>query len=420
MESFTYSLCTKDKIPIAVSCLCKDGKTTECIERLNSLKEYDFGEYKSEYTIDYRLHTIIEKCMSDIKKDIICIGASVGIDDAEGRTGGIFGSCNGGASSATESVFFENGMVFGVKPGKGAFAIEEEKEKAENIINFFADEFDGSYEKSITFYNKLCENGNIFILMTDGSGEGSYGIAADRKNIVTVAETAYKGIERTDYKGFKRIGIMGGTFDPIHNGHLIAAQTVCDKLKLDIVVFMPTGNTSYKNKKFVTSGDMRFAMTSIATESNEKFYTSSMETEFDGISYTSDTMEKFRRFCDDDAEIYFIVGADVLKDMTCWRNFRKLISLCGFAAVTRPGYPSVDRNKYTELFENDGSEIKFIEVPALDISSSYIRKAVKDGLSVKYLLPDSVEEYIKVHHLYEDNKKARNESELDRILNLIN
>ena len=110
-------------------------------------------------------------------------------------------------------------------------------------------------------------------------------------------------------------------------------------------------------------------------------------------------MEKFRKRCDYDAEIYFIVGADVLKDMTCWRNFRKLISLCGFAAVTRPGYPSV---------------------PALDISSSYIRKAVKDGLSVKYLLPDSVEEYIRVHHLYEDNKKARNESELDRILNLIN
>ena len=101
-------------------------------------------------------------------------------------------------------------------------------------------------------------------------------------------------------------------------------------------------------------------------------------------------------------------------------KFQKVDFSLRFAAVTRPGYPSVDRNKYTELFVKDGSEIKFVEVPPLDISSSYIRKAVKDGLSVKYLLPDSVEEYIKVHHLYEDNKKARNESELDRILNLIN
>ncbi|MEA4971604.1 MAG: nicotinate-nucleotide adenylyltransferase [Candidatus Metalachnospira sp.] len=420
MESFICTAVTSDGCPVAVCGLCADGSEKLCIEAFSALNSIDFGAYTSGFTIDYRLGMAIKECVEKLTVDILLLGASVYVENAECSTGGIFGVPDGEFVSSEEIIINEDNFVVGFKPGKGAFGAFI---KDENARKKMADRFESCFDGGISagsFYGELLDVSDKFIIMTDGSGEGVSGIVANEKDFVTLEEVKKRFEEQTEYFGIKKIGVMGGTFDPVHNGHLIAAQTVCDKLQLDRVIFIPTGNTTYKEIDNVSSGEDRYRMTSLAVESNEMFCVSSIEIDKVGVSYTVDTIEELRKHCDSDAEIYFILGADVIQAISGWKGFDRLSKMCEFVAVTRPGYSNKEICSFNSL-KNCNAKIHFLEVPALDISSSYIRTAVREGISVKYLLPEVVDKYIGLHRLYKSCKTLgrKEDTELDRILKLI-
>lgn len=199
------------------------------------------------------------------------------------------------------------------------------------------------------------------------------------------------------------IAIMGGTFDPIHYGHLVTAEAVRHRFKVDKVIFMPTGNPAHKTDKKVTHHEHRYLMTVLATMRNEDFDVSRIEIDRPGITYTIDTIEELKRQCRPDVRLYFITGADAIHQIFTWKDPERLLTLCDFVAVTRPGY------KKNTLFEEIGeiqekfaSRIHYMEVPALAISSSDIRKRIQNNAPIKYLVPQAVEDYIQKFELYVD------------------
>ncbi|MFC2646969.1 MAG: nicotinate-nucleotide adenylyltransferase [Coriobacteriaceae bacterium] len=196
-----------------------------------------------------------------------------------------------------------------------------------------------------------------------------------------------------------RLGIMGGTFDPIHNGHLVAAEQAYADLDLDIVVFMTAGRPAFKQHKKVTSGEDRYAMTLLATSDNPHFYPSRFEIDRAGITYTSDTLRLLRDYYPDNVEIYFITGADAIADIVTWNHSEDLAKLATFVGATRPGY-NLDRA--SRAIDDSGIDFNviYLEIPALAISSSYLRSRVAKGQSLRYLTPDSVTGYIHKHQLY--------------------
>lgn len=206
--------------------------------------------------------------------------------------------------------------------------------------------------------------------------------------------------EKRDFKGIKKIGIFGGTFDPIHNGHLIAADVARKKLGLELVIFIPTGHTSYKRGK-VSDSIYRYEMICLAIASNKYFFVSSLEINKNEIAYTVDTIEEIKEYCDNDVEIYFIMGTDVLEGVIKWKGVNQLIKMCNIVAITRPNYNKENSKSVVKLI-NMGAKIYYIEDLALDISSSNIRKNIKERRSVKYLIPKKVEEFIKTKGLYID------------------
>lgn len=196
-----------------------------------------------------------------------------------------------------------------------------------------------------------------------------------------------------------RLGIMGGTFDPIHNGHLVAAEQAFDDLNLDVVVFMPAGRPAFKQDKRVTSGDDRYAMALLATSDNPHFVASRFEIDREGITYTADTVELLREIYPDNVELYFITGADAIADIVRWRDAGRIAVNAHLVGATRPGY---DLSRAREVIASSPYDfhVTYLEVPALAISSSYLRGRVKAGQSLRYLTPDSVTGYIHKHHLY--------------------
>lgn len=392
MGSFVYDTVTADGLPIAVCGICETKAEAEICNALNRLRDTVFGSYRSAFTIDYRLGELIREILADYADSISFFGASVGIENAECPTGGVFGAVGEETESAEEGIKYEKGFMTGTRPGKIAFAAGTSDKRAAELFGRAE-----SRQDYIELYEFLKKDGCEFIIITDGSGEDACGMAADRNGIVFLSETRYMACERKDYFGYKRIGIMGGTFDPIHNGHLIAAETVREQLGLDKVIFIPTGKTSYKTGR--ASESHRYRMACAATESNGYFCVSSIETAKKDIAYTVDTVAELKMLCDDDAELYFIIGADVLEDITGWKGFDRLSSMCAFAAVTRPGYNKSGFLAMGKLREY-GADVRFVEAPSVDISSSNIRKAVREGRSVRYLLPESVEDFIRIHGLY--------------------
>jgi len=187
-----------------------------------------------------------------------------------------------------------------------------------------------------------------------------------------------------------RIGVMGGTFDPIHNGHLVAASEVAQQLHLDEVVFVPTG-LPYQ-KEGATSAEHRYLMTVIATAANPQFTVSRVDIDRGGPTYTIDTLRDLRAERPD-AELFFISGADAIAQILDWKDVAELWSLAHFVAVTRPGHPL----SVSGLPESD---VSLLEVPALAISSTDCRERVSRGFPVWYLVPDGVVQYIFKHHLY--------------------
>jgi nicotinate-nucleotide adenylyltransferase len=189
----------------------------------------------------------------------------------------------------------------------------------------------------------------------------------------------------------RRIGIMGGTFDPIHHGHLVAASEVQARFDLDEVVFVPTGQPYEKGK--VAPAEDRYLMTVIATASNPRFHVSRADIDRDGPTYTVDTLRDMRAIFGGEAELYFITGADVLARILSWRDALEMLTMAHFVGVTRPGFELSDDHLPADT-------VTLVEVPAMAISSSACRDRVAFGQPVWYLVPDGVVQYINKRGLY--------------------
>jgi nicotinate-nucleotide adenylyltransferase len=187
---------------------------------------------------------------------------------------------------------------------------------------------------------------------------------------------------------------MGGTFDPIHHGHLVAASEVQARFDLDEVMFVPTGQPYEKGR--VSPAEDRYLMTVVATASNPRFHESRADIDRDGPTYTVDTLRDMRAVYGQSAELYFITGADALARIMSWRDALTMLGLAHFIGVTRPGFELSNEHLPAD-------SVTIVEVPAMAISSSDCRKRVAAGLPVWYLVPDGVVQYINKRGLYRDS-----------------
>jgi len=196
---------------------------------------------------------------------------------------------------------------------------------------------------------------------------------------------------------------MGGTFDPIHYGHLAAAEAARVEFGLCKVIFMPAGNPPHKQSQKISDAEHRYRMTALATSSNSGFEVSRLEVDKAGITYTFDTMKELRNIYGEAPAIYFITGADAVLELLTWYKLGELLTLCKFIAVTRPGFDICKlEQKIAEITSKYDGEIICLEVPLLEISSTDIRERIRSGKPVKYLLPEEVEAYIHKNGLYKE------------------
>ena len=199
----------------------------------------------------------------------------------------------------------------------------------------------------------------------------------------------------------RRIGIMGGTFDPIHIGHLITAETVRVECCLDRVLFIPAGAPPHKQGQCITGGMHRYQMTVLATESNPYFQVLPMEIERSGLSYTIDTVRMLLAQFGSDTELFCIIGADAIRDLLTWREVDTLLDLCWFVVASRPGSLEAIDSVISQLSEKGRERILRLETPQLEISATLIRDRLRRGLSIRYLVSESVADYIHKESLYE-------------------
>lgn len=193
---------------------------------------------------------------------------------------------------------------------------------------------------------------------------------------------------------------MGGTFDPIHHGHLVAASEVAATMELDEVVFVPTGRPWQKSQRKVSPAEHRYLMTVIATASNPQFTVSRVDIDREGLTYTIDTLYDLRKEYPD-AEFFFITGADAMAQIFKWKDIDKLWPLAHFVGVTRPGHILSDFGRK--------EDITLTEIPAMAISSTDCRERVSQNQPVWYLVPDGVVQYIAKHKLYRESSETRAE-----------
>jgi nicotinate-nucleotide adenylyltransferase len=198
-----------------------------------------------------------------------------------------------------------------------------------------------------------------------------------------------------------RLGVMGGTFDPIHHGHLVAASEVQARFDLDEVVFVPTGEPWQKAGKKVSQPEDRYLMTTIATASNPRFSVSRVDIERPGPTYTVDTLKDIRAVRGPELELFFITGADALSQILTWKGVDELFDLAHFVGVSRPGV-DLGEADITHLPEES---VTLLEVPALTISSTACRQRVAEGLPIWYLVPDGIVQYIAKRGLYRSQEK---------------
>ncbi|HEX3030407.1 MAG TPA: nicotinate-nucleotide adenylyltransferase [Clostridia bacterium] len=201
--------------------------------------------------------------------------------------------------------------------------------------------------------------------------------------------------------GNLKIGISGGTFDPIHHGHLIISEIARDTFNLDKVLFIPTGTPPHKTNSVIADSNDRYEMVKRAVGSNPYFEASCIEIERKGNTYTIDTLLELRKQYGENIDFYFIVGADTVNEIVTWKEFEKVCGLCEFIAFKRPGSDIIQYEHVGEqLRKNYGAKIHFTDAPMVEISSTDIRQRVQSGRSIKYLVPEYVEEYIDIKKLY--------------------
>lgn len=189
---------------------------------------------------------------------------------------------------------------------------------------------------------------------------------------------------------------MGGTFDPIHHGHLVAASEVAARFHLDEVVFVPTGVPWQKKHRKVSLGEDRYLMTTIATASNPRFTVSRVDIERPGDTYTVDTLKDLRAERGDDVDLYFITGADALTQILTWRGADEIFDLAHFVGVSRPGIELTS----PAIAHLPSDRVTLLDVPAMAISSTDCRARVAEGLPIWYLVPDGIVQYIQKRGLY--------------------
>ena len=194
-----------------------------------------------------------------------------------------------------------------------------------------------------------------------------------------------------------RLGVMGGTFDPIHHGHLVAASEVTSLFHLDEVVFVPTGQPWQKPAEEVTIAEDRYLMTVIATASNPRFHVSRIDIDRGGPTYTIDTLRELHRERGPETDLFFITGADALGNILTWRDADELFKLAHFIGCTRPGH------RLTDPGLPDG-QVSLVEIPALAISSTDCRERVRRGEPIWYLVPDGIVQYINKRGLYRERQ----------------
>lgn len=191
----------------------------------------------------------------------------------------------------------------------------------------------------------------------------------------------------------RRVGVMGGTFDPIHHGHLVAASEVADSFALDEVMFVPTGQPWQKSERVVSPAEHRYLMTVIATASNPRFNVSRVDVDRESPTYTVDTLRDLRTQLGDKTDLFFITGADALAKILSWKDAEQVFELAHFIGVTRPGFRLSDSHLPAD-------SVSLVQVPAMAISSTDCRNRVAAGQPIWYLVPDGVVQYITKHNLY--------------------
>jgi len=196
------------------------------------------------------------------------------------------------------------------------------------------------------------------------------------------------------------IGVMGGTFDPIHNGHLIVAEEIKARLNLAEVLFVPAGQPWLKMNRTISAAEHRVQMVRLAVADKPYFKLSTMEVERAGPSYTIDTIAELKAQLGDEDELFFILGWSSLAELPKWREPARLIEMCYLVVVPRPDYPRPDRKKLEAAIPGLSQRVMVMDKPRIDISASEIRNRVARGLSVRHLVPEPVNRYIKEHRLY--------------------
>ena len=193
------------------------------------------------------------------------------------------------------------------------------------------------------------------------------------------------------------IGLLGGTFDPIHYGHLMIASAALEEFQLSEVIFIPSAVPPHKLNQQITSAELRYEMTLIATLDNPQFTVSRVELERGGPSYTIDTIKSFQKTHQKD-QLYFITGADAILDINSWRSQKELLAAVKFITISRPGYSLAGLAK--QFDPKYLEEILYLEVPKMEISSTEIRRRVQEKKSIRYYLPPAVQAYIEKKRLY--------------------
>jgi len=196
------------------------------------------------------------------------------------------------------------------------------------------------------------------------------------------------------------IGVLGGTFDPVHNGHLIVAEEVKTRLNLAEIIFVPAGQPWLKVDRPISPAEHRLQMLRLALADKSYFKRSTIEIERTGPSYTVDTITELRGQLGSEDELFFILGWDSLAELPQWREPSRLIKMCYLVAVPRPGYPRPKLKTLEVIIRGLSQRVMLMKKPEIDISASAIRERVARGLSIRHLVPEPVNRYIKEHGLY--------------------